>query len=457
MKTSAALKVGLLSILSLFILIFGIMWLKGRSLSIGEKTEVHFKDIDGMRPGSAVRMMGMRIGQVDEIEPVIDGENSYVVIKFVINEQGINIPTASKISIQQSGIIGEKFLEITPPFPETVIIPLEKNFKGEISKGAQVELLVGGKYIKVGQIKESKIMNTKSLPLEERRNIKTFKICKIKYFVNVPEIEIPKNSQAVLVKANKKREYLLRFTPPKDVIIKMPDPTSKYTIVEPLRMKDFLDVQLQAALALKETNDKINNLFTDEFMNNVRYTFENTKDLTEKVSIIMDQVAEIVDSSKDDIKNLISSATSLSKNMTVLSKSLNDIVEDPEFKTSLISTVTSIKTTSDNLSVILANSKIQDSLLNINSTTQNVSEVAQYVNNLTQDKEFTKTVGESVANLNEMMMKLSAVADSLDDVTVEQKDKIKEIIDNSSDASKDLKKFSKKLNQRFLLLKLLFQ
>ncbi len=456
MKMSAALKVGLLSILSLCILIFGIMWLKGRSLSIGEKIEVHFKDIDGMRPGSAVRMMGMRIGQVDEIEPVIDGENSYVIIKFVINEQGITIPNASKISIQQSGIIGEKFLEITPPFPETIIIPLKKDFNGEVAEGAQVELLAGGKYIEVGRIKESKIMDTESLPVEERQNIKASKIYKIKYFVNIPQIEIPRNSQAVLVKADKEGKYRLRFTPPKDVIVKMPESTSKYTIVEPLRMKDFLDVQLQAALALKETNDKINDLFTDEFMNNIKYTFKNTRDLTEKASIIVDEVAEIVDSSKDDIKKLISSATRLSENMTVLSSSLNDIVGDPEFKTSLISTVNSIKTTSDKLSEILADSKIQDSLLNINSTTQNVSDVAKYVNNLTQDKDFTKSVEKTVANLNEMMIKLSVVADSLDDLTVKQKDTINEIIENSSDASKDLKKFSKKLNRRFLLLRLLF-
>ncbi len=454
MKMSPALKVGILAILSMCILILGIMWLKGRSISMGEKIEVRFKDIDGMRPGSAVQMMGMRIGQVDEIIPIIDGENSYVIVKFVISEPGIEIPEASRISIQQSGIIGEKFLEITPPFPETVYIPLEKNFRGVVHEGSEVELFAGGKYIKIGKVKESRILDTKSLPYTERRSLKSPKVYKIRYFINIPEMEIPINSSAELVK--KDERHNLRFTPPKGVTVKAPEYTSKYTIVEPLRMKAFLDTQLEAALALKETNDKINELFTHEFINDLRLTLENTKDLSEKAGIIVDQVAAIVDSSQEDIKMLISSATRLSENMIVLSSSANDILTDSRFKENLITTAESIKSMSQEISVLIADSKVQESLLNINSTTKDVSEIAQYVNDLTKDKQFSQSVETTVINLNDMMIKLSKIADSLDELTVEEKDKIKEIINNSAEASRDLKKFSDKLNQRFLLLRLLF-
>ena len=39
----------------------------------------------------------------------------------------------------------------------------------------------------------------------------------------------------------------------------------------------------------------------------------------------------------------------------------------------------------------------------------------------------------------------------------EEKGRLKEILDNSEEISKDMKKFSNKLNKRFLLLRLLFQ
>ncbi len=456
MKKTAALKVGILTILSICILILGIMWLKGRSISIGEKIEVHFKDIDGMRPGSAVQMMGMRIGQVDEILPVVDGENSYIAVRFVISEPGVEIPGASRISIQQSGIIGEKFLEITPPFPETVYIPLEKDFSGIVKEGDEVKLLFGEKYAKIGEIKEAKILDTKSLCYEERRSIKTPRVYKIKYIINVPDVEIPLNSSVKLVGTGTSDSFQLRFTPPEGVIVRMPEGNSKYTVAETIRLKEFLDIQLEAALALKETNDKINELLTNEFIDDIRLTLENTRDLSEKAGIIVDQVAVIVDSSRDDIKMLISSATRLSENMIVLSESANELLTDSGFKENLITTAESIKDMSREISVLIEDSKVQESLLNINSTTNDVSEIARYVNDLTKDKEFSRNVETTVVNLNDMMIKLSAIAESIDELTVEEKDKIKEIIHNSADASRDIKKFSDKLNQRFLLLRLLF-
>ena len=124
MKISPALKVGTLTIISLAILLFTILWIKGRSFSSAERIEVQFKDVNGMRPGSGVQMMGMRVGQVEEITPVVSGESSYVKMKFVITQPGIKIPRASTLSIQQSGLIGEQFLEITPPKLRTVYIPV---------------------------------------------------------------------------------------------------------------------------------------------------------------------------------------------------------------------------------------------------------------------------------------------------------------------------------------------
>ena len=71
-KYSSSVKVGLLTLSALSILIFTVLWVKGRSLSSGERIDVAFNDVNGMRAGSAVQMMGLRIGQVETITPVIN-------------------------------------------------------------------------------------------------------------------------------------------------------------------------------------------------------------------------------------------------------------------------------------------------------------------------------------------------------------------------------------------------
>ena len=84
MKLSSSFKVGILSLIALLIFFCTVLWVKGRAFSSAERIEVYFKDVNGMRPGSAVQMMGLRVGQVEEIIPVIENESSYVKLKFVI-------------------------------------------------------------------------------------------------------------------------------------------------------------------------------------------------------------------------------------------------------------------------------------------------------------------------------------------------------------------------------------
>ena len=457
MKLSPAVKVGILTLFSILILVFGVMWLKGRSISAGERIEVIFHDVDGMRPGSAVQMMGIRIGQVEDVIPIIGAENSCVKVRFVITEPNIKVPDASVVSIQQSGIIGEKFLEITPPSPENVFISVKRNFKSILKEGCPVELLVSGKYITVGQIKSSGIIDSRVLTSEERKSIKTPYTYKIDYIITKPGFVVPRYSSFNLFFDEDIQKFKLQITPPDDVVVEIPEFQSKYTVIEPIRMREFFDIQLESASALKETNDRINKLLSDKFIDDIRITLNNTKDFSEKASSVMDQASEILTSSKDDITNLISLSTKLSDNMIVLSDNLNSIVGDKRFKTSLISTSQSIQKSSEEISDLLSNSKLQDSLININSTTKDLSEVVKYVNDLTQNKDFNTKIDTTVNNLNTSISKLTQVLNTVDELTTDEKDKLKEILANSQDISKDMKKFSNKLNKRFLLLRLLFQ
>ena len=106
MKFSSSFKVGILALTALLIFFCTVLWVKGRAFSSAARIEVQFKDVNGIRPGSAVQMMGLRVGQVEEVIPVVEGDTSYVKLKFVITNPNVKIPKASMLSIQQSGLIG---------------------------------------------------------------------------------------------------------------------------------------------------------------------------------------------------------------------------------------------------------------------------------------------------------------------------------------------------------------
>ena len=173
MRFTSSFKVGLLTIISVVILVFSILWVKGRALSTATRITVNFKDANGMRPGNGVQLMGLRVGQVEEVTPYIDNENSYVKIKFVITEKNVSIPMASSISIQQSGLIGEQFLEISPPQIKTIYISANNSKDLIHSKSDVVMDLSDEKNVKVGHIENVEFMKSKLLANDIKETIKT--------------------------------------------------------------------------------------------------------------------------------------------------------------------------------------------------------------------------------------------------------------------------------------------
>ena len=128
MKFSSSFKVGLLTLVALVLLVGTVLKVKGRAFSSADRVEIQFKDVNGLRPGAGVQIMGLKVGQVEEIIPMVKGEESYVNVKFVITDPNVKIPRASSFSIQQSGLIGELFLEITPPKTMVIYIPMKDRY-----------------------------------------------------------------------------------------------------------------------------------------------------------------------------------------------------------------------------------------------------------------------------------------------------------------------------------------
>ena len=180
MKFSSSFKVGLLTLLAIFLLVGAVLKVKGRALSSAKRIEIQFKDVNGLRPGAGVQIMGLKVGQVEEITPIVKGANSFVKVKFVITNPAVQIPRASSFSIQQGGIIGELFLEITPPKTKTIYIPMRD--KNLLYKNDAVQMKLSGKYHDVGLVKNVDVIPRDSVPFNFKNTINTVHfVRKIKY------------------------------------------------------------------------------------------------------------------------------------------------------------------------------------------------------------------------------------------------------------------------------------
>ena len=386
MKISSSFKVGILTIVALSIFLFTVLWVKGRALSSAERIEVHFKDVNGMRPGSGVQMMGLRVGQVEEITPVIEGESSYVKLKFVITEPGITIPKASMLTIQQSGLIGEQFLEITPPKLRSVYIPVVN--QQLLIADSDVEIMLDEKYYNVGKVKKSQILTAQMVPEEVRDLIKTNYAYKIEYYINLPGLIVPHFMTGEIVTKDGVKK--LRIAPLDNSPLPYPHQTSPYTVVEPMRIADFMDLQYKAAESLTETNRVVNELLNDKMISDLTTSVSNFKTLTSQATTTLEKAEKLIDASKNDIDAMLWLLTDATNNFNKLAININGIVSDERFKPAMFETADAIANISKQLSPIIGAVDSKEFAEDLTGLMHNLKDISISINQMTKDEHLKK-------------------------------------------------------------------
>lgn len=453
MKFSSSFKVGLLTLLALVLLIGVVFKVKGRTFSSADRVEIKFKDVNGMRPGAGVQMMGLRVGQVEEVVPVINGEDSYVKVKFVITEPNVDIPQASMFSIQQSGLIGELFLEITPPKTRTVYIPMVN--KDILYKDDSVQMKLDKEYYDVGKIKNIEVVSKDVIPYSMKDKIKTNYAYKIDYVINLPGLILPEFLKGKVVKD--KGENKLLISTLDDITLPYPQQTSPYTIIEPMRIADFMDWQYRAAESLTETNKKVNDLLSDQVIAELKMSVKNINSLTGQTSQTMTKLNNLIDDSSSDLRQLMVMMDKATTDFNMLSYNINNIIGDPQFKTTLMSTANSVDKLSQNLNKIIGNEdEAKQMAEDLKAIMHNVNEISGYVNSLTKDDQLKKDINRAVANVNTAMVEISTTLETVNKLTPENKSELQSIVEDTRVTTCNLRKFSEKLNKRFLLWRLMF-
>ena len=455
MKLSSSFKVGLLTLIALILLVGTVLKVKGRAFSSAKRIEIQFKDVNGLRPGAGVQIMGLKVGQVEEIIPVVKGEDSFVNVKFVITEPNVVIPRASSFSIQQSGIIGELFLEITPPKIMTIYVPMKGKYL--LDKNDSVQMKLNDKYENVGLIKSVDVISRDSVPYNQKNNIKTKYAYKINYFINLPGLVPPEFMKGSIIKD--KAEYKLRLAAIDDMSIAYKKQNSPYTIIEPMRLSDFMDWQYKAAETLTETNKKVNDILTDETIADLKTTIANLDKLSAKSNVTLGKVDELLDSSKADIEQLLTITQQATDDFSKLSTNVNEIIGDKQFKKTIMSTADSVNTLARNLNKVMDAADAEQTGKNLKIIAENLSQISESVNEITKDDKLKNQINSAITNVNKAMSEVATTLETVNKVnptSANQASDLQKIVDDTVATTCNLRKFSDKLNKRFLLFRLLF-
>lgn len=455
MKFSSSFKVGLLTLAALILLVGTVLKVKGRAFSSAKRVEIQFKDVNGLRPGAGVQIMGLKVGQVEEITPVVDGENSYVNVKFVITDPTVQIPRASSFSIEQSGIIGELFLEITPPKIKTIYIPMIN--RNLLYKNDPVQMKLSDKYHNIGLIKGVDVVSRSSIPYNYRNYISTNYAYKVDYFVNLPGLVLPEFLRGTAVSSG--GTHKLRLISLDEMPIQYPNQKSPYTIIEPMRLSDFMNWQYEAAETLTETNKKVNDILTDQTISDLKLTIANLNALSARSNVTLGKVDALLDSSKGDIEKLLSMTQQATDDFSQLSANVNNIIGDKHFKTTVMSTAESVDKLSKNLNKIMDAADAEETGKNLKIISENLSQISQSVNSITKDDRLKNQITSAITNVNNAMAGVATALDTVNSVnpaSPTQASDLKRIVEDTVVTTSNLRKFSDKLNKRFLLFRLLF-
>ena len=114
MKTSRLFWIGLIFVLCGVAFVAGLLFIQDISIKKSKYTfTVMFENVQGLHVGDQVDMLGKKIGKVTKTRFMAQK----IAVELAIdNSFSFSIPIDSKIEVKSEGIIGSKFISITPGF-----------------------------------------------------------------------------------------------------------------------------------------------------------------------------------------------------------------------------------------------------------------------------------------------------------------------------------------------------
>lgn len=291
-------KVGAFTLAGLALLAGVVIMLSGFKLG-GEKgytLYAGFKEVVGVEPQSLVRLSGVPVGKVRSVEN--DGRGVMVTMQI---DEGVQIPKGSKVGIGSSGIMSDKYINISPGDAD----------KGFLSEG---DYLTGTDEAGMDEMfrNANKIMQQAQELLTSMNNVMgnaEFQTSIIQMAVNVRDATAHLNGMMAAF----------------DSIIK----ANQGNINQIMSNMNAVTASLSRTMTSVEA--MMNNLATvgadPQTAENLRLTLDNIAQASEKVRLISEDVAKVTHDEKtvEDVKATIHNARELTEKAQNAKKRLEKI------------------------------------------------------------------------------------------------------------------------------------
>ncbi|MBQ9439201.1 MAG: MCE family protein [Paludibacteraceae bacterium] len=114
MKHSREIKIGLVSVIALFLLYYGLNFLKGIDIFSPVKHYYGtYADLGGLNESAPVFIKGFKVGQVDKVQYDFRSSTPFVVALSI--NKDIDLPLGSRIELFDDGLLGGKAVQIVLP------------------------------------------------------------------------------------------------------------------------------------------------------------------------------------------------------------------------------------------------------------------------------------------------------------------------------------------------------
>ena len=121
-NTTLELLVGFFVLIGIAAVAYLTMKLGSGSMVGGDTyiVEARFANAGGLHNGSSVLVAGVTVGRVDEVKM---DPSDYSAVATLRLQSDLRLPTDSMASIKTSGLIGDKFVSLSPGADETYLEP----------------------------------------------------------------------------------------------------------------------------------------------------------------------------------------------------------------------------------------------------------------------------------------------------------------------------------------------
>lgn len=445
--TQTYLRVGALTLVSALLLVGIVFWLKRESFHQGAEYEVVFDDVDGLREGGAVQMMGIRVGVVESLTPIVHPKTGQhqVLLKFALKDASVKPPKASVLSVQQSGLIGDKYLEVVPPQWRSLVVDVPTGVSPVQSPTLKAVLPNGGRQVAAGEAR------LKSCVPRVGRG----PTCFYDFRITVPGLLAPSRVQPVL--SGKGGEVLtLKPLKPETPFLISEARSRWFTVREPVRMSDFMDLQLEVAQSLREVNTRIIRLMSDTTIADLQTTANELKQLGRESRVLAHELRVATQFLSKDLHELSREGVTLLASVQRVTTSVDQLVNDPALRQELPYVVRDLRQVSTRLNALLSSPELTTLMQDLSVAAGNLKQLTTIVNGIANDPQARARLMNLLTDAEQTIQQAEALLTKVNTAVGDDPNAIKKTIEDAQASASNLRKLTDRLKGRFLLFKLLF-